>query len=205
MATCSIAWTRAWGALDEATRTALTGAGLTDPILMSGTFDAGDALRSDLLNFLEALQLAGEEALTTTERLDALCNLHAASTAPAEEHADRMARTNDAVLYDDLTALARHAERKARERTAAVAQAEHVAALPSHWQGKRYRRQEQELNPHEREEAELKAVDRWSKEVLGLLTEPGTNLPFAEAARRARAGSSSASLLRCCRGSGPTP
>ena len=182
-------------ALDSELRDWLISEGLDDPILLSGVVDEGPGLRDDLLELLDAAGL-GEHL--TTPRLDGLTDLYRAATPAASAFHERQAHTSDTTLYEDLTILRRQREEKSAQAERTAALAEHLAAMPGQWRGKAYRRVETPLNPAEREEAEAKKAERWSKEVLGILVEAG--LPFAESAKRSRGGLGSTASLRCCRG-----
>ena len=69
--------------------------------------------------------------------------------------------------------------------------------MKAHW------RRKEPLNNAEREQAEERAALRWNKEVLGILLEAGSDLPFHKSLQRARSRVDGASVLRCCRGLRP--
>ena len=84
-----------------------------------------------------------------------------------------VAAAGDHVLTEDLAAqaAAAKADRANQERTRALA--ERYALLPTEWRGKAYRRKGAEKNPEQRQLEEDAALERWSREVLGILLEAG--------------------------------
>ena len=193
-------WVRAWSATPDTLKNELLKVGLAEPALFAATFDADD-LEDQLTDFYDQLgELQGETPEAKQGHLAALKLLHEAAQGPAARHTERVASTDDYVLTEDLAALeaAKRAETQERERTRALG--ERYALLPTEWRGKAYRRKGQERNPEQRQQDEDKALERWSREVLGILMEAGDILPYAASVLKAKDGVEGHTALRCCRG-----
>ena len=109
--------------------------------------------------------------------------------------ARRLAAIDGLELSSDLAAHAAEARVQREKRDLRHLAAHSLAALPTEWRGKRYKRTEALSSEKERENAEAGERARWSRELAGLLAE--AKLPYAATAA---AQSTEPDQHRCCRG-----
>ena len=193
LATRNFRFDMAMAALPEKLKEFLKLQGMDKVLVFTGYFEASQGSVELLEEATDLATHAGAGA-ETVEWASALLKLHDVAVAVETVVASKLAALDSFALSADL--LERRNQGKLDQEDVDLRRlaAANLAALPTEWRGKAYRRAQLATTENARATAEEAERKKWGRELAGLLLE--AKLPFSYSP----GASSEEGFLRCCRG-----